>query len=70
MAVTVETTGDFKAGNSVELFAKRFLLPSRPSEPYDVTADGQKFLLTIEVSDSDPGEIVLVVNWAKEFVNK
>jgi Tol biopolymer transport system component len=70
MAVSVETDGDFEAGNSVELFTERILHPSRPSHPYDVTADGRKFLLVIEFTNTDPGEIVVVQNWAEEFSRK
>jgi hypothetical protein len=59
--------GNFEAGNSVELFSNRFRRPFRLSTPIDVTADGQKFLLNIELSDTDPGEVVVVQNWAEEF---
>jgi hypothetical protein len=54
----------------VELFTNRFRRPLPLSKPIDVTADGQKFLLNIEVSDTDPGEIVAVQNWAEEFRDK
>jgi serine/threonine protein kinase len=67
MAVDVKTAGNFEAGNSVELFSNRFRRPFRLSTPIDVTADGQKFLLNIELSDTDPGEVVVVQNWAEEF---
>jgi len=70
MAVSVQIGSRFEAGNSVELFSKKFLRPFPVSSPFDVTADGQKFLLTLEISDSDPGEIVLVQNWAEELKNK
>ena len=70
MAVSVETQGNFEAGNSVELFGNRLHYPSRLSNPLDVSDDGQKFLLNIEVSDTDPGEIVVVQNWAEEFKHK
>jgi Tol biopolymer transport system component len=70
MAVTVESEGNFEAGNSVELFENRFQYPLRLSNPLDVTADGQKFLLNTKLSDSDPGEVVVVQNWAEEFKDK
>jgi Tol biopolymer transport system component len=70
MAVSVESQGNFEAGNSVELFGNRFKYPLRLSNPLDVTADGQKFLLNTESSDTDPGEVVVVQNWAEEFKNE
>jgi Tol biopolymer transport system component len=70
MAVDVKTAGDFEAGNSVELFTARFRRPLILNEPIDVTADGQKFILNVEVSDAEPGEIVVVENWAEEFRDK
>jgi len=70
MAVPVKTQGDFEAGNSVELFAARIHRPFNMTKPIDVTADGQKFLLNVEVSDTDPGEIVVVQNWAEDFKHK
>ena len=67
MAVNVESSGNFEAGNSVELFSNRFQYPMRLSRPFDVTADGQKFLLNIRLEDTTPGEVVVVQNWAEEF---
>jgi serine/threonine protein kinase len=70
MAVEVQSEGNFEAGNSVELFSKRIFRFLALSTPYDVTADGQKFIMIFEVSDTDPGEIVVVQNWAEEFKHK
>jgi len=70
MAVNVKTAGNFEAENSVTLFSRRFMRPLPLSSPYDVTADGQKFILNIEVSDADPGEVIVVQNWAEEFGDK
>jgi Tol biopolymer transport system component len=70
MAVDVKTQGDFEAGNSAELFATRIHRLFPRTKPIDVTAGGQKFLLNVEISDAEPGEIVVVQNWAEEFVDK
>jgi len=67
MAVEINAGADFEAGNPVELFEQRLHYPNNVSFPYDVTADGQKFLLNVPLSESDPGEIVVVQNWAEEF---
>ncbi len=66
-AVKVSTGGTFEAGNPVELFELRFQYPGTVNIPYDVSADGQKFLVNGRLSESDPGEIVVVQNWAEEF---
>ncbi|MFH2055273.1 MAG: protein kinase, partial [bacterium] len=67
MAVQVSTGEHFEVGNPVELFEARLIRPQTVAFPYDVTADGQHFLLCSRVSGSDPGQIVVVQNWAEEF---
>jgi len=70
MAVTVKTQGDFEAGNSAELFSAKVHRPFNMIKPIDVTADGQRFLIDVEFANIDPGEIVVVQNWAEEINNK
>ncbi len=67
MAVKVNTGGNFEASNPVKLFQQRIQYPGTVNNPYDVSADGQKFLLNAQLTDSDPGQIVVVQNWAEEF---
>jgi Tol biopolymer transport system component len=67
MTVAVSTAGNFEAGNPVELFRTRLDVASTASYPYDVSDDGKRFLLNTELTNSDPGEIVVVQNWAQEF---
>ena len=67
LAVKVNTSGNFEAENPVELFELRFQYPGTVNFPFDVSADGQRFLVNGRLSDSDPGEIVVVQNWAEEF---
>jgi Tol biopolymer transport system component len=69
MAVKVATDGQFQAENPVKLFDYRFRYPTGINFPYDVTADGQKFLVNGRLTDGEPGEIVVVQNWAEEFKN-
>jgi serine/threonine protein kinase len=67
MAVKVSTRGNFEAENPVKLFDLRFQYPGAINFPYDVSADGERFLVNARLADSDPGEIVVVQNWAEEF---
>lgn len=67
MAVEVHTTGNFEAGNPVELFRTRLDATTTAFYPYDVSDDGKRFLLSTQLSGADPGEIVVVQNWAEEF---
>jgi serine/threonine-protein kinase len=70
MGVKVNTRGDFVAENPAELFKTSLRYPLDIDFPYDVTGDGQRFLANKELSESDPGEIVVVQNWATEFKKK
>jgi Tol biopolymer transport system component len=70
MAVTVSTEGIFKAENPVELFEINFRYPNLVNYPYDVTADGQSFLVNGQLTETEPGEIIVVQNWAEEFRDK
>ena len=67
MAVKVESSGDFRAENPIELFELRFQYPGYVSKPLDASDDGQRFLVNVKLENSDPGEIVVVQNWAEEF---
>jgi Tol biopolymer transport system component len=67
MAVKVSTGENFTAEIPVELFKAQFQYPVNISVPYDVSADGQTFLINGRLTESDPGEIVVVENWAEEF---
>jgi Tol biopolymer transport system component/predicted Ser/Thr protein kinase len=64
MAATVNTQGkNFEAGATKPLF--RVLVGSTPAGglgPYDVAADGQRFLF-VSPADSNPAPLNLVVNW-------
>ena len=70
MAVKVNTGDHFEAGNPEELFKIRLQYPNSINYPYDVTPGGQRFLLNARLADSEPGEIVVVQNWAEELSNQ
>jgi Tol biopolymer transport system component len=63
MAVPVDTDGGFLPGTPVRLFEAQ--VPQNTSRPYDVTRDGERFLLLAPVPDPlDSGATVeLVQNW-------
>ena len=70
MAVPVQTTPTFSAGNAVKLFdGTWFVLPSGRS--YDVTADGKRFLMVKPTSGGNqnaaPPSITVVLNWTEEL---
>jgi serine/threonine protein kinase len=65
MAVPVDVDGDeFRAGTPVELFGIRTqgLVTNQPLN-FDVTADGQRFLVNTVVGDTDNAPIEMIVNW-------
>ena len=66
MAVDVTTTPTFKAGTSKVLFAAPIWSGARFVSRYDVTADGQKFLinaLPAETDSTGSAPITVVLNW-------
>jgi eukaryotic-like serine/threonine-protein kinase len=71
MAVPVQTSPAFSAGNPARVFETRYLTPNN-GRTYDVSADGQRFLM-IKGSDNDrasgtpPANIVVVLNWLEEL---
>jgi eukaryotic-like serine/threonine-protein kinase len=69
MAVPVETTDDrFSAGTPKHLFTGPFLFFD-PVKTYDVTPDGQRFLMVqfTERPPEPPNELVLVQHWFEEL---
>jgi Tol biopolymer transport system component/predicted Ser/Thr protein kinase len=66
MAVDVATTPAFKAGTPKALFAAPIWAGARFVSRYDVTADGQKFLITTvpeETNAAVSAPITVVLNW-------
>ena len=43
-----------------------------PGRGYDVAPDGKRFLFVrgVELSASDPSQLVLIENWSKELVKR
>ena len=69
MAVTVATEPAFRAGEPKVLFAAKGAFEGR-GHRYDVTADGQRFLLTEDVGEGRPVAIRVVQNWFAEFKDR
>ena len=59
--MTIETEPDFEAGPPTVLFERPNLLE------YDVTPDGNRFLVIERNVESMPTEIHVVVNWFEEL---
>ena len=68
MAVEIATRPVFAAGKPKELFAGDYMLIPASSRNYDVSPDGQRFLM-IQPSArlAAPREIVVVLNWVDEL---
>ncbi len=70
VAVEVSTEGDFSVGDATRLFQVAGLTSAR----YDVSVDGQRFLVTEALVDGGDGEIAsdssvrLIVNWPAKFL--
>jgi Tol biopolymer transport system component len=65
MAVPVEqSSGEFRPGRPVELFSIRTqgLVTNQPNN-FQVSGDGQRFLVNTVVDDSDNAPLEIIVNW-------
>ena len=68
MAVPITTTPTFSVGTPRVLFEGPFRIDG-PHRGYDVTPDGQRFLMVREVPQqpASVSQIVLVQNWLEEL---
>jgi serine/threonine-protein kinase len=76
MAVSVTTSPDFRASAPIELWEGAYSsgtgsscgMPGVASSNYDVTSDGQRFLMVRdEDSDVKATRIIVVVNWVEDL---
>ncbi len=72
MAVSVSMAQGFSPGTPKPLFRDRWLRSTRPDQLYDVSADGQRFVLreAVEGASDKPPAIRVVQNWYEEFRNR
>ena len=72
MSASVEGWSTFRAGNPTRLFEGPYFMPTNsPARSYDVSPDGQRFLM-IKVGGGSadttaPPSIVIVQNWTEEL---
>ena len=67
--MAVEVKGQ---GATLEVGAARVLFDVRPGNPtsgyqYDVTSDGQRFLVNISVDQKASSPITVVINWTADL---
>ena len=69
-AVPVSTTGGFEAGTPVKLFDVAMEFSGLGSRRYDVTADGQRFIVNRQQKAAAQVGFVAVLNWNKDLENR
>jgi dipeptidyl aminopeptidase/acylaminoacyl peptidase len=69
MAADVRTGASFDSGSPVALFQihPRQPLSAMDFFSYDVTADGQKFLVNTKLDASDSAPLSIILNWSSEM---
>ena len=70
MAVSVSSGSSFSVGSATRLFEHPGLRPGISYAPYDISADGQRFILAEPVGEGTEApapSIRVVENWYEEF---
>ncbi len=69
MAAAVTTGASFKAGSPVALFQTHRRLPvsSLDDFSYDVSGDGQRFLIATKVDEANAPPLSVLLNWASQM---
>ena len=69
MAVDVKNSAGFEVGPPVALFLTHLRQPLSAMDffSYDVTADGQKFLVNTKVDTSTSAPVSVILNWSSEI---
>ncbi len=69
MAATVGTGSNFEAGPPVTLFQTQRRQPISAQDffSYDVTADGQRFLINSKLDTPNAAPLSIILNWASEM---
>jgi Tol biopolymer transport system component len=62
----VELEPTFRAGRPEHLFTGRFLIDALRQQSYDVSPDGERFLMVEEHEGSAQARAVIVLNWMEE----
>jgi len=69
MAVSVKAGAPFEFGEPTVLFQTRAREPLSAEEvfTYDVSPDGQRFLINVNLEQSNPPPVNIVLNWTSEL---
>ncbi len=68
--VPVQTTSTFSAGTATTLFKTVYLRGGVLARTYDVSPDGQRFLMIKEAAAAQAPTMVVVLNWVEELKAK
>jgi len=68
MTVDVTTDAGFKAGSPVALFQthRRQTVSAQDVFSYDVSGDGQRFLILTKLDETNAAPLSVLLNWASE----
>jgi serine/threonine-protein kinase len=71
MAVPIDTTSGFEPGVPQMLFENSFVVPQQMWSVYDISPDGQRFLMfntaDVDTETEQRREVVIVENWVEEL---
>ncbi|HEX2897511.1 MAG TPA: hypothetical protein VHP63_05620, partial [candidate division Zixibacteria bacterium] len=70
MAVSVNTKGGFQAGTPKKLFKQSSIQFEQPSQAWDVTKDGQRFLVVAPLETAQQPTFDVVLNWTAGLESK
>ena len=72
MATEVSTEPTFSSGRPLTLFAGKYVRSEFPLTgfAYDVSPDGQRFVMVEETGESTAAQINVVLNWAAELTRR
>jgi len=70
MATSVTTGANFDAGTPVALFqaTPRQSIPRYDLFVYDVTRDGQRFLINTQVRPAESAPMSVILNWTAKLI--
>ena len=70
LAVDIETEPEFRPGVPRQLFQGAYLRDGGAHQRYDVSADGERFLMARPAGDDQSSEIRVVQNWTQELLER
>jgi hypothetical protein len=67
MAVSVKLEPSFEIGIPIKLFSHTLNTTNVVRYRYDVSADGQKFILNVRTTQAEDGQFIVTQNWPQEL---